>query len=52
MELAEVLELGKLVELVEVGELVESVWSLGHETSSGALTLKVNVFFLVLFSCF
>jgi hypothetical protein len=25
-------------------ELVETLWSLGHETSSRALTLKVSVF--------
>ncbi len=49
MKLPEVLELGELVELAEIEELVES---LGHETSSGVLTLKVSVFFLVFFSYF
>ncbi len=52
VELAKVLEIGELVELAEVGELVESLWSLGHETSSGALALKVSVLFLVSFSSF
>ncbi len=51
-------ELGELVELGEVGELVESLWSfwnleslwsLGHKTSSEALALKINVFSLVFF---